>query len=280
MVLIVESGSTKSDWVLTDGNGRVKKFQTQGINPILLSEKEILDIIESNIELMKNRQKVSNVFFYAAGCGTEKTDFKMKEIFQKILPSVDSVIIKGDIEAAVYAVTDTPAVVCILGTGSNCCFFDGTNIIQKDPSLGYLLDDEGSGNAIGREVLRSYFYQDMPKEFSLKYEKEFDMNLENVLTQLYQNPFPNRYLANFAKLAIHYSSEPFFQKIIRSRIQSFLNKNLCSYQQEMENYPIHFIGSIAYYCRGLIKEELSKKKYISGKFIKSPMDHLMYTITK
>lgn len=276
MILIVESGSTKSDWVLSDYQGNLKnRFHTEGINPILLDRKEILSIISSNQELLKNFEKVSEIFFYAAGCGTKETDNKMKEIFQKLLSPSAEIIIKGDMAAAVYSVTSEPAVVCILGTGSNSCFFDGKNIVQKMPSLGYLLDDAGSGNAIGREILRSYYLEKMPRHLRRIFDHAFNMELEFVLTQLYQKSFPNRYLASFTKIAIQHLDKPFFQDLIKRNIRYFLVENLQPYKEELQRYPIHFIGSVGYYCRNIIEEELLQLNYKPGNFVKSPIDALV-----
>ncbi|WP_159039993.1 N-acetylglucosamine kinase [Christiangramia fulva] len=199
----------------------------------------------------------------------------MKEIFQKLMSPAAEIIIKGDMAAAVYSVTLKPAVVCILGTGSNSCFFDGKNIVQRMPSLGYLLDDAGSGNAIGREILQSYYFEKMPRHLRRIFDQSFNMELEFVLTQLYQKSFPNRYLASFTKLAIQNLDKPFFKDLIRRNIQNFLIENLQPYKEELQCYPVHFIGSVAYYCRNIIEEELLQLNYKPGNFVKSPIDALV-----
>ena len=188
--------------------------------------------------------------------------------------------VKGDLDAAVEAATTKPGIVCILGTGSNCCFYDGNKIIQKNPSLGYTLGDEGSGNAIGKSVLKGYFNQLMPAALQAKFKKNFNPQLEEVLIELYQKPFPNKYLAGFARFAIENRDEPFIETMLQGELVKFIDQQLYTYQEELQKYPTYFIGSIAYFTQDLIKTEFETRGYQTGAFIKSPIDQLVQSLIK
>ena len=219
MILVADSGSTKCDWIITDRKGsRQYEFMTEGINPTINSKIAIKKLIEKSRELMLHKSLISEVYFYSAGCGTIKADKKMNEIFESFFESVKHININGDIAAAVHATTQNPGVVCILGTGSNCCFYDGEHIFLKNPSLGYLLGDEGSGNVLGRELLKHYYLKTMPEAIKVHFEKEYQTDLELVLEQLYQQPNPNRYLATFAKFIFQHRNEPFIENLLRENI--------------------------------------------------------------
>ena len=182
MILIAESGSTKCDWIGIGNDNTVQtQFQTVGINPMILDSAAILNILNSQKELIDLKLKIKKIKFYGAGCGTVETDHKIKILFKNFFTEATDIEIKGDLDAAVEAATTKPGIVCILGTGSNCCFYDGNKIIQKNPSLGYTLGDEGSGNAIGKSVLKGYFNQLMPEALQAKFKKNFNPQLEFVL---------------------------------------------------------------------------------------------------
>ncbi|MFD2832391.1 N-acetylglucosamine kinase [Gramella sp. AN32] len=236
---------------------------------------EIEKLIESSQELMLHKDIISKVYFYSAGCGTVKADMKMKDVFESFFKSVKSINIHGDIAAAVHATTQNPGIVCILGTGSNCCFYDGEHIYLKNPSLGYLLGDEGSGNALGREVLKSYYLKTMPENLRVQFEREYQTDLDLVLEQLYQRPNPNRYLATFAKFVFQHRNESFVENLLHENISKFISSCLYAYKKELDRYPVHFVGSIAYYSQDIIKKILLEHGYIPGHFIKKPIENII-----
>ncbi|RXG12523.1 N-acetylglucosamine kinase-like BadF-type ATPase [Leeuwenhoekiella aestuarii] len=279
MILIAESGSTKCDWRIIDKTKSVlHQFQTLGINPMVLDSRELKKVLENEKALANNKEQIEKIYFFGAGCGTPETDEKLKKILQDFFSPDIQIQIRGDLDAAVEAATTQSGIVCILGTGSNCCFFDGTKIIQKNPSLGYMLGDEGSGNAIGKALLKAYFNQLMPVTLQAKFETTFTPQLEEVLIHLYQRPFPNKYLAGFARFAIENRNEPFINVMLNHELKKFMDKQLYAYQKELKKYPTHFIGSIAYYTQDLIIEEFKNRDYQIGIFIKSPIDQLTQSI--
>ena len=160
MILIVDSGSTKTDWIAINGKGEIQfETQTLGLNPQVLSNYIIEERVVNNYDLYQNRKQVTHIYFYGAGCGTKPPRVMIKEVFQSIFKSAE-ILVKEDTYAAVYATAEPnkPSIVCILGTGSNCSYFDGSKIIQKVISLGYILMDDASGNYFGRQMLRDYYF--------------------------------------------------------------------------------------------------------------------------
>lgn len=157
MILIADSGSTKCDWMLIDANKNIKrKIRTQGLNPLLLNTSQIKDVLYQSKDLANINLKIKTVLFYGAGCGAYNTKAPLLQLFSTFFPNA-KVLIEEDLIAAVHGSTKEPAVVCILGTGSNCCFFDGNRIHTKQASLGYMVMDECSGNYFGKKLLNTYF---------------------------------------------------------------------------------------------------------------------------
>ena len=195
MYLIVDSGSTKTDWFAIDKKGAVLfSTQTLGLNPQVLSSAILTDRIINNYDLYQNRKKVTKLFFYGAGCGIESTTKRINKVFEEIFINC-SFSIKEDTYAAVYAsaAIGVPSIVCILGTGSNCSYFDGHKVHQYITSLGYILMDEASGNFYGKQLIRGYYFNEMPKHLAEKFEKEFDLSANTVKENLYRKENPNTY---------------------------------------------------------------------------------------
>ena len=213
MRLIVDSGSTKTDWIAIDDSGNILfETQTLGLNPQVLSEAIVEERIINNYELYRIRNEVDSTFFYGAGCGTEPPRKLMEGVLKSIFQN-STISVKEDTYAAVYAITDPgePSIVCIIGTGSNCSFYDGENVHQKITSLGYILMDDASGNYFGRQLLRDFYFNKIPKELSDSFAEEFNLGAEEIKTNLYKKSNPNTYLATFAKFVIVNKNDPYIQ---------------------------------------------------------------------
>jgi len=275
MVLIADGGSTKCDWVLLDENGEVTlKTRTEGLNPAVFPEKELLDRIQSNVELQKIVQTVDVVDFYGAGCGTSTPSGILKNVIQQLFPKA-KVTINEDLFAAVYAVTSQPGIVCILGTGSNSCYFDGKEIHTSTASLGYVLMDEASGNYFGKRLIRDYYYNKMPSELVLKFEERFDLDADNIKMNLYKKSNPNTYLASFAEFI--FTSEEvngYFYKLISEGVSKFIEYRILCYK-EAQQVPIHFVGSIAHFSEEIIRDCLKPYHLELGSIVRRPIDGLI-----
>jgi N-acetylglucosamine kinase-like BadF-type ATPase len=191
MILITDGGSTKCDWILLDNSGEVVlKTRTAGLNPAVVPEQELVDRIKSNSDLEEIFQKVNSVDFYGAGCGTKTPVKLLSKVLSNIFVNA-TITVNEDTVAAVYAATTEPGIVCILGTGSNSSYFDGTTIQSNVESLGYSLMDEASGNYFGKRLIRDYFYKKMPGELAIEFENRFNLDPDEIKLNLYQRPNPN-----------------------------------------------------------------------------------------
>ncbi len=276
MYLIVDSGSTKTDWFAIDENGIVLfSTQTSGLNPQVLSSAILTERIINNYDLFQNREKVAKLFFYGAGCGVESTKKRIQKVFREIFLNCEF-IIKEDTHAAVYATATigTPSIVCILGTGSNCSYFDGENIIQHITSLGYILMDEASGNFYGKQLIRGYFFNEMPKHLYDLFGKEYDLSANTLKENLYRKENPNAYLANFAQFLITHKDDPYIQDIISEGLSRFFKHQLFQFSN-VKKVPIHFVGSISFYLKDEIEKAIEEFGLIMGKIIKRPIDQLV-----
>ncbi|HLF51376.1 BadF/BadG/BcrA/BcrD ATPase family protein [Flavobacterium sp.] len=276
MKLLVDSGSTKADWISIDENGKVLfTTQTLGLNPEVLNKEEIISRLDDRFDILHNKNNVSHLFFYGAGCGTDRMKTFLTEVFQDYFPNA-AVVVHEDTYAAVYATTpkNEKAIVCILGTGSNCSYFDGNVLHQKVQSLGYIAMDDCSGNQFGRQLIRGYYFGKMPKEMAAKFEKEFDLEADVIKHNLYKEPNPNAYLATFAKFLIQHKDEAYCKKIILSGMEDFVENYIKQYENCHE-VPVHFIGSIAFYLKEELKQVLDKHGLQLGNVLRRPIDGLI-----
>jgi N-acetylglucosamine kinase-like BadF-type ATPase len=276
MKILVDSGSTKADWIAIDESGKVLfTTQTLGLNPEVLSKEEILDRVNDKFDISHNKDKVEFLFFYGAGCGTDRMKDFLHDVFVEYFQKA-KVTIHEDTYAAVYATTpkNEKAIVCILGTGSNCSYFDGTVLHQKVQSLGYIAMDDCSGNRFGRHLLRGYFFNKMPNDLKKDFEEEFNVDADYVKQNLYKEPNPNAYLAKFATFLIKHKNSDFCKKYIYAEMEDFVE----NYIKQFDNYktvPVHFVGSIAFYLKDELKEVLLKHGITVGNVLRRPIDGLI-----
>ncbi len=274
MILIADSGSTKCDWLLRQADQLVLQTSTVGLNPHILSEKQLLKVIKRNRELMSFRDQIEHIYFFGAGCGTTKNQARIKALLDRYFQNAQ-VAVYEDLMAAVWAVNKMPSVLCILGTGSNSTYFDGQKLSSKVPSLGYLVMDEGSGNSLGRRMLRAYYYRQMPSELAVKFESQFNLDAAHVVHKLYSSNTPNRYLAKFARFAVDHQHDAFIAHQIRLEIQLFVEHHVLVYKEELSKSKLYFVGSVAYYLQDFIVEELANYGYQVDEFIRRPVEQIL-----
>tara|TARA_R110002050_G_scaffold116847_2_gene233361 strand:- start:150 stop:1001 length:852 start_codon:yes stop_codon:yes gene_type:complete len=276
MILIVDSGATKSDWIALDENGE-KLFLTQtlGLSPEVLTRPVIEDRLANNFELSQNREKVSALHFYGAGCGTERMQKLLKDIFKSFFPNAKAEV-QEDTYAAIYATTaiGDQSIVCILGTGSNCCYYDGEKLHQKVTSLGYIPMDDGSGNFFGRKLIRDYYFNKMPKDLAEKFTKEYNLEADVIKENLYKQPNPNTYLATFARFIVENKEHPYCKGVIEKGFQQFINNYIMQFDLATK-VPVSFVGSIAYYLRDELKKALGRNDLVTGVILQKPIDGLV-----
>jgi N-acetylglucosamine kinase-like BadF-type ATPase len=276
MKLLVDSGSTKADWISIDETGKILfTTQTLGLNPEVLVKEEIISRLNDRFDLSLNRESVSHLFFYGAGCGTDRMKDFLHGVFEEYFPNA-TIVVHEDTYAAVYATTpkNEKAIVCILGTGSNCSYFDGTILHQKVQSLGYIAMDDCSGNQFGRQLIRDYYFGKMPAALAKKFEKAYDLEADVIKHNLYKEPNPNAYMATFAKFLIQNKDEEYCQKLVRKDMQVFVENYITQYENCKE-VPVHFIGSIAFYLKEELKEVLEFNGLTIGNVLRRPIDGLI-----
>ena len=272
MILVVDSGSTKTDWIALDKNGKeIFSTQTLGLNPQMLSNEILNERIKNNFEIYKNRKSVEKLFFYGAGCGVESTQERILKVFNSIFINSEFDI-REDTYAAVYSAVDigTPSIVNIIGTGSNCSYYDGEKVIQKVQSLGYVLMDYASGNYYGKYLIRAYYFNKMPEDLRKEFGENYDLSPNSIKNKLYREENPNTYLAGFAKFLIENKSNEYFKEIIFKGLERFIDYQILQYD-DFSKVDIHYVGSIAYYLRDEITKIGKKYNLKTGRFIQRPI---------
>lgn len=283
MILITDGGSTKCDWILLDDKGEVVlKTRTLGLNPAVIPEAELKSRIENNEALKALFTKVDQVDFYGAGCGTPTPTRLLKEVIESLFTNA-KVTVAEDTVAAVYAATQEPGIVCILGTGSNSCYFDGKEVHSLIDSLGFILMDEASGNYFGKRLIRDYYYNKMPAVLAKEFETRFNLDADVIKTNVYKKPNPNMYLASFAEFIFQPGQDRpenameingYFYALISEGINKFIERRILSFKQA-QHVPIHFIGSIAHFSEDIIRDCLKPYRLTLGNIVRRPIDGLI-----
>ncbi len=278
MILVADSGSTKTDWLLTLANGEEKQFRTAGLNPYFLTEKEIVKILQEQAsEMIAYAADVKEIYFFGAGCSSpdrhEIVTNAISQLFTKSYVSVDS-----DLLGCAYATCGhEKGLCCVLGTGSNISFFDGEDIHAGRHGLGFVLGDEGAGTWFGKALITDFLYGNMPAEIHQAFEEAYSLTKEAVINNVYQKPAPNSYLASFSRFLSTVRQTDYAQQLLRRGLLEFIETNVKWYPQ-YHKYKCHFVGSIA--C--VFKDELSRvceeNEIHVGKVIKQPIHDLMQFI--
>ena len=274
MLLIADSGSTKIDWCLIDNTNQKKYFHSIGLNPYNVSENTINNEIVANILPNIPAEESMEMYFYGSGCSTPQKKAQMSNIFQHYLPNT-KIHIEDDLLGAARATCQREkGVAAILGTGSNSCLYDGENIIENLPSLGYVLCDEGAGTNIGKIVLRNYLRGQMPEHIHKQFAEENPGEEADFLNKLYMGEKPNFYLASFAKFAITRQDDLYCRRIISEAFHSFFIMQVSQYSN-YKQYPINVVGSVGYYAQNIFKEVAEQHGVKVGKVIQAPLEELI-----
>lgn len=275
MILIADGGSTKADWIALDSNKKeVFRVRTLGLNPAVVAQEELTNRIVNMFQLINIKDEVEQIHFYGAGCGTPKPVAILKNVMSAIFTNA-KITISEDMLAAVYASSGKePAIVCILGTGSNSCYFDGEKMQMKVASLGYSIMDEASGNYFGRELIRDFYYEKMPKRIAEVFSNQFNLDADYIKFNLYRQPNPNMYLASFARFMFEFKDDKYIKKIIKKGFQEFFKYRILPFHPTPE-LPIYFIGSIAFYFRDILEKIAKKNELRVTDVIQRPIDNLL-----
>jgi N-acetylglucosamine kinase-like BadF-type ATPase len=278
MILVADSGSSKTDWLLHIPQQEPLAFRTAGLNPYFLTEKEIIKILKEQApEMIAYAPSVKEIYFFGAGCSSpdrhEIISNAISFLFKSAFISVDS-----DLLGCAYATCGhEKGLCCVLGTGSNISYFDGEEIYDGKHGLGFVLGDEGAGTWFGKTLITDYLYGKMPLEVAQLFHNEYRLDKETVITNVYQKQSPNSYLASFARFLTTVRTTPYAQDLICRGFQEFIDTDIKSYPQ-YTTHKCHFVGSIAYIFSDELKALCIKNGVHPGKIIKEPIHDLMQFI--
>ncbi len=273
MILVADSGSTKCDWLLLNG-GESIPTKTMGFNPFFHSIELIKSELALNDLLTANREKVSSVFFYGAGCSSAERKQIIINALSFYFPNAEELVVDHDLTGAALATCGRePGIACILGTGSNSCLFDGRMVHEEVPALGHMLGDEGSGSFFGKILLSEFLYKKLPQDLHEAFEAEFKLLKEDIFFHVYNQPNPNVYLASFMKFVSRHKQHPHFKKMMFAGLKKFADIHILCYEKYAE-LPVHFVGSIAFHFEEILSEVAKVSGFTLGKIIKKPIDSL------
>lgn len=269
MILLADSGSTKTDWRLITHDGGIEQYKSAGINPYLQKEEDIkaglLDSIMKEITV-----EVDKLYFYGAGCSSKENKAMLARIFTALFPQA-VIHIDHDLTAAARALCGhEEGIACILGTGANSCYYDGKEIAANVPSLGYILGDEGSGAWMGKELLSAFIRDELPLEVKERLTKRFELDRDTILENVYQKPMASKYLAGFSKFIFQNLREPDLYRLVYGGFELFFKKNVEKYDR-YQQLPVHFTGSVAFYYSNILRQVANDRGVILRNVVESPI---------
>jgi N-acetylglucosamine kinase-like BadF-type ATPase len=272
MKIIADSGSTKTAWRLITDKKSIVAVESPGINPYYQGKEEILDSLKEYL-LPHIKEEVREIYFYGAGCTGTKGDLVREAISEVISASI--IEVNSDLLGAARALCgNEPGIACILGTGSNSCYYNGEIIVRNIPPLGFILGDEGSGAVLGKKLVADYLKYVMPSSLRLQFEVDCDLTTSEVLNRVYRSEFPNRYLSGFTPFLSKNIRNSYCEKLVVSEFQEFIARNVLNYK-ESKDIPVSFTGSVAYYFESQLKMVLQSNGLTVGKIIQHPIDLLV-----
>ncbi|MBI1307581.1 MAG: ATPase [Bacteroidetes bacterium] len=273
MILVADSGSTKCDWLIA-ADGEMIETKTMGFNPFFHTSELIAEQISANPELSKIADDVDAVFFYGAGCSSEDRDEIVRKALKSVFTNAIEIVVDHDLTGAALATCgNNPGIACILGTGSNSCYFDGNMVSEVIPALGYILGDEGSGSYFGKQLLSNYLYKRLPKDLSEEFYQTFGLGKEDILTSVYNKPNPNVYLASFMRFVSDHREHPYVREMIYKGIRHFAEIHILCYEQA-NSATVNFVGSVAYYFHEVVKLVADDLGFTVGSIVKKPITSL------
>jgi glucosamine kinase len=273
MILIADGGSTKTEWRVIENGIAGDSLFTSGINPFFLSTEEIWHLLREELHMLSGKS-FSRVVFYGTGCSNKAKEGIVKSAIEKFFLT-ENIFIGSDLLGAARALClNEPGIACIMGTGSNSCYYDGTRIASNVAPLGYILGDEGGAAVLGRKLLSGVLKKQVPQIVIDKFFETYALSPADILENVYMKPFPNRFLGQFAKFISLNIDIPELQHILTSSFDEFIRRNILQYP-EAENLPVHFTGSVAWHFKSFLEASLATNNLKAGTISQSPMNNLI-----
>jgi len=277
MILVADSGSSKTDWILSLPENKKITFRTAGINPFFWPEKEIVKLLNTVPEVQTYHKQVTEIYFFGAGCSSPDRREIISNALSTVFPGA-FVNADSDLLGSAYATCGSSSgLTCILGTGSNISFYNGQEIIDGKHGLGYILGDEGSGTFFGKKLISGFLYGLMPEDLHQAFEETYQLTKEDVIQNLYQKPSPNFYLAAFSKFMSNHYQHPYIKELLYQGFQEFVKTNIQSYP-DFQKHTCHFVGSLAFHFQEELRTVCQDNNVIVGKILKHPIDDLFQYI--
>lgn len=271
--LIADVGATKAEWCLVSG-GKTKLFFTQGISPYFLNTKQIAQLVTDELLPQLKKTEISEIYYYGTGCVNPANARSVKKALETVFQKAD-IEVTHDLMAAARALCGKQkGIACILGTGSNSCYYDGKKIVKNSPGLGYVLGDEGSGAYLGRKVIQYYLYRTFDDELMGRFDATYTTNAAEILENVYKKPLPNRYLAEFTSFLAQNRGHYMIENIIEDGLNDFFFTHLCKYK-ETWSLPVNFTGGVAFGFKDVLEQLCNSYEFELGKVMKNPMEGLM-----
>lgn len=277
MILIADSGSTKTDWRIFEEGRKVVECKTQGINPYQQSSEDILNILQSELVSRINHvfdvtSHISSIFFYGSGCRNEKVPVIM-DLLRQVFQNVDVIEVGSDLLGTARALCwNNEGIACILGTGANSCLYDGEKIIRNTPPLGYILGDEGSGAILGRNFVNALFKGLLSVGLRSEFTKHTGLTIDDVMNRVYSTSLPNRFLASLSPFIHEHLDDKAVRAMVQDSFRMFIRRNIVPYDRP--ELPINFVGSVAFHYKPLLEEAVKDEGYNIGVVERSPMEGL------
>lgn len=274
VILIADSGSTKTHWCAVQGNAVIADIFTDGINPFYQTDQEIIALIDSQLIPQLPTTEFEHIYFYGAGCALpDKKILVSRALIRFFYNAI--VEIQSDLLAAARALFQhEKGIACILGTGSNSCYYDGKEIVQNVSPLGYILGDEGSGAVLGKLFVADCLKNQVPAKLAAEFMEEYKLTPAEILENVYKKPFPNRFLARFTPFLLEHIEEPAVFNLVFDSFDAFFVRNVEQYPLE-EDSKIGFIGSIAHYFRDTLEIVASERRIFISQIVQNPMPGLV-----
>ncbi|MBF8965354.1 hypothetical protein I0P70_19050 [Pontibacter sp. FD36] len=274
MILIADSGSTKTDWRVIDADNEYEQVNTTGINPQYLDTDKIYSIFETELLPQLKEKNISAIYYYGAGCSSPERNKRVEDALSRAFPNVPNYVDHDLLAAARALCGHKPGIACILGTGSNSCLYDGKNIIDNVTSLGFLMGDEGSGAYLGKLLIKAYMYRELPEELATSLKNRYNLTKDGILDAVYGSDIPSQYLATFAKFMYEKRKSPVIKEMIYENFEEFFERHVSKYEGFGE-LPVNFVGSIAFHFSDTLKLVAKKYGCHIGVIISSPSEGLI-----
>ncbi len=275
MLLIADSGSTKTDWRLVANDGRIHVIQTDGLNPYYQSVDQMVTTLSAQLAPHLPEYVDADVFFYGTGCTGPSVNQTVADALRQVLSGLQKIEVHSDMLGAARAASGhEPGIVCILGTGSNACCYDGNQITRGIQSLGFWLGDEGSGGYLGKTLVRDFFQERLPDDLREAFHRRYALDRPALLANAYQKPFPNRYFASFTSFLADHLAHPYCTELVTDAFVLFLTTYVTRFP-EARQWPVCFVGSIAHYFADPLRRAVRQTGLMLGHIVKAPAERLV-----